>query len=165
MSDNGGEAVADNGALRGRKAQLFEGGLRVPLIARWPGHIPGGKVNHEFTTSLDLFPTFVSAAGAKPDSRIVLDGFSLLPAMQGTAAVPRREMFWQDKSDKAARVGTWKWVESKQGGGLFDLTTDIGEKTDLSGQKPEILAMVKQRWQNWRKEMDAAEPRGPFRDY
>ena len=67
--------------------------------------------------------------------------------------------------DKAARVGRWKWVESAKGSGLFDLTADVGEKEDLSGKHPEELAKVKARWTAWRKEMDEAEPRGPFQDY
>jgi len=65
----------------------------------------------------------------------------------------------------AARVGKWKWVDSNDGSGLFDLTQDIGEKNDLSATRPEVLQMVKQRFARWRKEMANAEPRGPFKDY
>jgi hypothetical protein len=62
-------------------------------------------------------------------------------------------------------VGNWKWVESAKGGGLFDLSSDPGEKRDLSAEKTEVLKMVKDRWAAWKREMDASEPRGPFRDY
>ena len=165
ISDNGGDAAANNGPLRGQKTQLFEGGLRDPLIARWPGHIPAGRVNDGFVTSLEFFPTFVAAAGGSPPTGVVLDGFNILPVLEGRASSPRTECFYQDKSDKAARVGPWKWVESKNGSGLFNLKDDIGEKRDLSAEKPETLAMVKARWMAWRKQMDEAEPRGPFRDY
>ena len=78
---------------------------------------------------------------------------------------PRTEMFWQRRGDKAARVGQWKWVQSEKGGGLFDLAADPGETKDLSAAKPEVLARLKSRFAAWREEMDAAEPRGPFRDY
>ena len=74
-------------------------------------------------------------------------------------------MFWQRLDDKAARVGDWKWVDSKKGGGLFDLSLDIGEKHDLSVSHPEKLRELKDAFQNWRAEMDAAEPRGPFHDF
>jgi arylsulfatase A-like enzyme len=165
LSDNGGDAAANNGPLRGGKTQMFEGGLRDPMIARWPGRIPQNRVNDQFATSLEFFPTFLAAAGANPPPGLALDGFNILPVLEGRARSPRTECFYQDKSDKAARVGPWKWVESHKGGGLFNLVDDIGEKHDLSSEKPETLAMVKARWMAWRKEMDAAEPRGPFRDY
>ena len=74
-------------------------------------------------------------------------------------------MFWQRRLDKAARVGHWKWVESGKGNGLFDLRKDLSEKKDLSAERPEILKKLKDRFANWKKEMSAAEPRGPFRDY
>jgi len=74
-------------------------------------------------------------------------------------------MFWQRRSDKAARVGEWKWVESARGSGLFDLSKDVGEQHDLSAEKPDMLAMVKSRFAAWKKAMAEAEPRGPFRDY
>ena len=74
-------------------------------------------------------------------------------------------MFWQRRSDKAARIGNWKWIESAKGGGLFDLAADPGETKDLSHEKPDVLANMKARWNAWRREMDASDPRGPFRDY
>jgi hypothetical protein len=74
-------------------------------------------------------------------------------------------MFWQRRNDRAARVDQWKWVDSQRGKGLFHLATDIGEKQDLSAERPDILKQVQGRWAAWRKQMDDAEPRGPFRDY
>jgi arylsulfatase A-like enzyme len=114
---------------------------------------------------MEFFPTLLAAAGQKPPAGLKLDGFNLLPVLEGRGHSPRKECFYQDKNDKAARVGNWKWVESKKGGGLFDLAQDIGEKHDLSAGKPDALAMVKGRWAAWRKEMDESEPHGPFRDY
>ena len=95
---------------------------------------------------------------------VKLDGFDMLPVLQGKAPSPRREMFWQRRDDKAARVEQWKWVESAKSGGLFDLSNDLGEEHDLSTQQPEMLAKVKARFAAWRAEMDASEQRGPFRD-
>jgi hypothetical protein len=74
-------------------------------------------------------------------------------------------MFWQRRGDMAARVGKWKWVQTGKGSGLFDLAKDLGEKDDVSGEHPNEVAMVKARFEAWRKSMDAAEPRGPFRNY
>jgi arylsulfatase A-like enzyme len=165
FSDNGGSGGGDNKPLRGGKSSMFEGGIRVPFLARWPARLPAGKVCDEFLTSLEVFPTFCAAAGAKPPAGIVLDGHDMLPVLAGKVKSPRAEMFWQRRDDKAARVGNFKWVESAKLKGLYDLSTDIEERKDLSVEKPDVLARVKARFDAWRKEMDAAEPRGPFRDY
>jgi arylsulfatase A len=75
-------------------------------------------------------------------------------------------MFWERRNQRAARIGNWKWVDmGGETGGLFDLTHDLGEKRDLSKEKPDVLAMVRGKFDAWKKEMDASEPRGPFRDY
>ncbi len=165
ISDNGGDAAANNGPLRGAKTQLFEGGLRVPMIARWPGQIPAGRSTGQFATTMELFPTFLAVAQGKTPAGVTLDGFNILPLLKGGDRSPRTECFYQDKSAKAARVNQWKWVQSDRGLGLFNLAEDIGEKNDLSARKPDVLAMMKARWADWRKQMDLAAARGPFRDY
>ena len=165
FSDNGGSGGADNTPLRGGKSQMFEGGLRVPCIVRWPGVIPAGTVCREFLTSLEVFPMLCRAAGVKPPEGVTLDGFDMTPILQGGRKSPRTEMFWERRGDRAARVGNWKWVESGRGGGLFDLANDIGEQNDLSKDKPDVLRRVKSRFAAWKRQMDEAEPRGPFRDY
>jgi arylsulfatase A-like enzyme len=164
-SDNGGSGPGDNKPLRGGKSSMFEGGLRVPFIARWPGRIPAGKVTHEFLTAMEIFPTVLAATQTSTPTGITLDGFSMLPVLAGEVKSPRQEMFWQRRIDKAARVDHWKWFESAKGSGLYDLTSDPGEKEDLSTQKPEVLALVKARFAAWQKAMEATEPRGPFRNY
>ena len=165
LSDNGGTGIGDNTPLRGGKAQMFEGGLRVPCLVRWPGVIPAGQVCDEFLTSLEMFPTLCRAAGIAPPKEVVLDGFDMTPVLAGGQKSPREEMFWERRGDKAARVGHWKWLESRRGSGLFDLATDLGEKHDLSKDKPDILAHVKSRFAAWKRHMDEADPRGPFRDF
>jgi len=175
LSDNGGSGNGGNAPLRGAKASMWEGGLRVPFIANWPKVIPEGKVTDEFLTTLDILPTLRRFAGGKLDPRegpvrtargpVQLDGFDVSPVLLQLQASPRKEMFWQRRSDKAARVGNWKWLESERGTGLYDLSTDLGEEHDLSAAKPEVAQMMRERFAAWRAEMDAAEPRGPFRDY
>ncbi len=165
FSDNGGSGGADNRPLRGHKGQLFEGGIRVPFLARYPGVIPAGSVCDEFLSSLELFPTFARLAGQPLPKGVVYDGFDMLPVLAGREKSQRTEMFWERRGDRAARVGKYKWVQSKAGSGLFDLSKDIGERHDLSRELPDVLAQVKQRFARWRAEMDAAEPRRPFRDF
>lgn len=165
LSDNGGSGNGGNAPLRGQKGTMWEGGLRVPLVVSWPGRLPAGKVTDEFLTGLEVLPTLINAAGGAPPENVKLDGFDLLPVLRGEKPSPRTEMFWQRRGDKAARVGSWKWVESSAGGGLFDLVADLGEQQDLSVSKADVLAHVKGRFSVWRSAMDAAEPRGPFRDY
>jgi arylsulfatase A-like enzyme len=180
LSDNGGSGNGGNAPLRGQKSTMWEGGLRVPFIMRWPaGKVPAGKVTDEFLTSLELVPTLLNAVGAKGSSfakasedklhpsyeGVKLDGFDMLPVLRGEVKSPRKEMYWQRRGEKAARVENWKWVESGKGGGLFDLSTDLGEKKDLSGERPKVLQRMRENFVRWRREMDGAEARGPFRDY
>ncbi len=165
LSDNGGGTGSDNAPLRGGKSQMFEGGIRVPCIVRWPERIPAGGTCDEFVTALEFFPTLAAAAGAPLPRGIVYDGFDMLPVLQGRQKSPREEMFWERRSDHAARVGRWKWVESARGNGLFDLASDVAEQQDLSAAKPEVLALLKARFAAWKQAMADAEPRGPFRDY
>ncbi|MCA1963772.1 MAG: sulfatase-like hydrolase/transferase, partial [Prosthecobacter sp.] len=165
LSDNGGSGNGGNAPLRGSKGTMWEGGLRVPFIARWPGKLPAGKVTDEFLTSLEILPTLLAAAGASPPVGVKLDGFDMLPVLGGESKSPRREMFWQRRADKAARFENWKWIESEKGSGLYDLGADLEEKHDLSQSRPEIARMMREKFAAWQAEMQAAEPRGPFRDY
>jgi arylsulfatase A-like enzyme len=165
MSDNGGSGNGGNGPLKGSKSSMWEGGLRVPFVAWWPGKLPAGKVTDEFLTALELLPTISAATGAAAPEGVKLDGFDMLPVLRGEKGSPREAMFWQRRSDKAARFGNWKWIETPRGSMLFDLASDIGEKNDLSKEKPDMAALMKSRFDAWRKEMDQSEPRGPFRDY
>jgi arylsulfatase A-like enzyme len=175
-ADNGRSgARIDDVRLRGGKGSGFEGGLRVPFIARWPGVIPAGRTTHEFITALEILPTLAAAAGARLPAGVKYDGFDFLPVLKGERPSPRREMFWDfPDAYQAARVENWKWVSFTPRGRrgelpdteeLFDLAADPGEKNNLIKERPERLAAVKQRFAAWQAEMDAAEPRGPFRDF
>ena len=166
FSDNGGGGSADNSPLRGGKGDMWEGGIRVPCIVRWPrGRIPAGTVSDEFLTSLALLPTLCAPARVEVPEGISLDGFNMIEVLRGKQPSPRHEMFWQRKDQVGARVKNWKWVRQKKGGGLFDLDHDPGESHDLSEERPEILKMIHARYQAWRKSMDQADPRGPFRNF
>lgn len=164
LSDNGGSGNGGNAPLRGQKSTLLEGGLRVPFLAKWPGHLPVGQVTGEFLTALELLPTVANAAGAN-FPKVQLDGFDMLNVLAGKQRSTRTEMFWQRRSDRAARVGNWKWIQAERGSGFYDLAADPGETHDLSREQPGELARVKERFAAWTREMEQSEPRGPFRDY
>jgi len=172
--DNGPSNAGDAGPLRGRKAQMYEGGFREPFIAKWPGVIPAGKISNGFCSGLDILPTLLGISGSRPPAALVLDGYDMLPLLKGESQSPRTEHFWEWRGRRAARVGKWKWVvETKSvwaesdnpSGELYDLSTDLAEQHNLASEKPEILEEVRGKWQDWKAEMEAAEPRGPFRDY
>jgi arylsulfatase A-like enzyme len=164
-SDNGGSGNGGNAPLKGAKSTLWEGGLRVPCLIRWPGKIPAGRVSDEILTTLEVWPTLAAASGAEFDDSIKRDGYNMLPVLTGSMPSPRREMFWEFRGQKAARVGNWKWIDSARAKGLYDLTSDLGEKHDLAAEKPGIAADLEARWNAWHQEVLASEPRGPFRDY
>ncbi|RMF42101.1 MAG: N-acetylgalactosamine-6-sulfatase [Planctomycetota bacterium] len=165
LSDNGGSGIADNGPLRGHKAQMWEGGVRVPAIVRFPPRIPAGQQRDQFLSTLDLLPTTLAVTGSDLPSGLQIDGFDMWSVLATNATSPRTEMFWKRRGDRAARVGNWKWVDAEAGGGLFDLTHDVGESRDLSQQHPDILAHLQERYGQWLAEMERAEPRGPFRNF
>jgi arylsulfatase A len=164
-SDNGAGPKWRNAPLNGGKSRNWEGGIRVPLIARWPGHIPEKSVSTEFLTMLELLPTLCNVAGATPSSEIILDGFDMMPVLKGEQPSQRTDMFWQRRSDTAARVGNWKWLVQDGEEGLYDLAADIGEQNNLMESRPEKLQELRAAFAAWRKEMDEAEDRGPFRDF
>jgi len=165
FSDNGGGGGSDNAPLRGGKGSMHEGGIRVPCIVRYPKKIDAGTVSDAFVSSLELVPTLLTEAGTEPPHDVILDGRDMMPVLAAGKPSPRSAMFWQRKNHKAARVGDWKWVSTPSHSGLYNLAADIGEAHDLSQSRPEKLREMQQRFARWRQEMDAAEPRGPFRDY
>jgi arylsulfatase A-like enzyme len=176
MADNGRTgARIDDVRLRGGKSSGFEGGLRVPLLAWWPGVLPAGRTTHEFLTALELLPTIAAVARAPLPAGVTYDGHDILPVLKGERPSPRRAMFW-DWPDgyQAARVDSFKWIaytpRSKRGEvpakeELYDLAADPGETKNLAAARPDKLAELKAAFARWQAEMDAAEPRGPFRNY
>ncbi len=170
-SDNGTTSIGRNEPFRGWKGQMYEGGIRVPCIARWPGRIPMGATSDEFCGTLELFPTLLQLAGAERPQGVKLDGYDILPVLAGKAQSPRKNQFWELRGSRGARVGEWKWVlETKRGvvppedapGELYNLEDDPGETRDLASEKPDILELVRGHWTAWMNEMANSEPRGPF---
>ncbi|MFT3756697.1 MAG: sulfatase-like hydrolase/transferase [Pseudoxanthomonas sp.] len=159
-SDNGGERYSNTWPLTGYKGELLEGGIRVPLIARWPGRIPAGSKSSQVLISMDTVPTFLAAAGGATKAK--LDGVNLLPQLTGQAAPVERTLFWRYKAhDQAAvRHGNWKYLRIGGKELLFDVARDPRERAQLQDVHPEILADLKARWQAWNAEMLPYPPRG-----
>lgn len=137
---------ASNAPLRGTKRQSWEGGMRVPAIVRWPGHVPAGHVSDEVLTQMDLFPTLAALCGAQvPDDRII-DGQNVAEVWFGNAQTPHEAFFYYRQNDlEALRSGRWKLHFSKRGEELrelYDLDTDIGEEHNVIERHPEVVARL-----------------------
>lgn len=152
-SDNGGEMFSDMGIYRGRKAELWEGGTRVPAFVRWPGHVKAGTVSDQMVTTLDWTATILSIANAKPIASFPLDGTDITPVLTGAAQEIPHTMYWrsfQRKDHKALREGKWKYMRDEKGNEyLFDLIADPSEKNDLKDREPNVFAALKNKYAVW----------------
>ncbi len=170
FSDNGGTKTGNNGPLRGTKGQVWEGGHRVPFIARWPGKIKAGSASKELAISLDVMPTILSAAGISSPKDHPLDGTNLLPLLTEQKPLKERTLFWGHGNSRAVRQGQWKLITNAPGQkqpGLFNLSTDLAEKTDLADQEPERLKKLLRALKAWEKEVTenaAPQPESPPKD-
>lgn len=182
-SDNGGATAAEvkelklNGNLRGFKGELWEGGIRVPMMVRWPGHIQAGTVSNQPCYFPDFFPTFAKLAGLTdleesvrgllrqkmetdyfaPTKESVTDGVDLMPAFKGKK-LPSRMLYWEqfpkNGLSQAIRFGNWKAVRMNlnQAWMLYNLKTDPAETTDVAAQNPKIIARISAYATNARRE-------------
>lgn len=153
LTDHGGDPTygGSNYPLRGDKATLFEGGLKVPCLMRWPTKIKAGTQSDAVLSSLDLFPTFCELAGASLPN-IQLDGISIGEHLLTGAVIPDRKLFWQTGRHAelargtwtAARVGNLKYVQDAKGTEyLFDVEADPNETMDLTDQLPDSFQEMK----------------------
>ncbi len=161
-SDNGGERLSDNRPLFNHKATLWEGGIRVPCVLRWPGKLPAGRTIKQMGITMDLTATFLAAAGAKLPAGYKPDGMNLLPILLGQAPERERTFFWRiDRSNRkqwAVRHGKWKYLnDGNTMDLLYDLEADIGERRSLTYVYPEIVKDLKARLKTWQDEMDASD--------
>jgi arylsulfatase A-like enzyme len=186
-SDNGGIAAFHSQApYRAGKGSYYEGGVREPMIMRWPGKIESGSRCDEVVNALDFYPTFMDVAGIEKPAG--LDGVSLLPLMKGSKDWKPVAQFWHfpiylqaydGKFDEARdplfrtrpgssmRVGKWKLLEYFEDGALelYDLEKDIGERNDLSKSNPEKTAELHQMMRQWRERINAPVPSEPNPEY
>ena len=161
LSDNGGAVArsANNGALRAGKHSVYEGGIRVPFMVRWPSQLPAGTVCSEPVICQDAFTTILAAAGVKPPSDRIIDGKNVLPVLRGETTRPLHEsLFWawvkpNMKEKWAIRRGKWKLLSDKGEIELYDLEADISETKNLAGQNPELVKKLTKIFKDWRAKM------------
>ena len=161
-NDNGGEWLSRNAPLYHRKATLWEGGIRVPLILRWPGHLPRGKTSEQVAITMDLTASILAATGTALPAGYRPDGINILPSLAGQAPSVERQLFWRyllpERRQKAVRSGRWKLLVD---GGLyllFDLNDDPGERHDLAAQHPDLVVKLKAQLAEWEKDIDQKVP-------
>ena len=172
-SDNGGApGTARNLPLSGAKQQLLEGGIRVPLIVRWPAELPAGRTFSDPVTAMDLTATVAAAGHAKPDADYPFDGVDLRPAFTGKADLEAdRPLFFRRRTvsavknmnairQAAVRMGKWKYVRTHRNGddtkfkeALYNLNEDMAEKTDLAKSNPDQLRKMGDLMHQWETEM------------
>ena len=174
LSDNGGLSVGVEGSVtctlpyREGKGWSEEGGLRIPLLLRWPARLPGGRVLATPMWQCDLYPTFLEAAGLPLEPERHCDGVSMLGALGGGAAPDRPEMCWHyphysnqgGGPTGAIRRGHWKLIEHYETGQcqLFDLAGDVSETFDCTSERPDLAADLAQCLAEWRREVGAQMP-------
>ncbi len=156
-SDNGGERFSDSGPLFNHKTTLWEGGIRVPAIMRWPARLPKGKVVKQAGITMDLTATFAAVAGTKAAEGYAFDGINLLPILTGAQPEQTRTFYWRinrtDRKQKAIRHGQWKYVQEGAVEMLFDLSQDIGERHDVFYQHRAVFDDLKRRLAAWEAEL------------
>ncbi len=177
FSDNGGHGRKTSmEPLRGSKGMLYEGGIRSPMIVRWPGRIEAGATCGEPVTMVDFLPTILEMAGVSPPEEQPVDGVSLIPLLRGRSDLDREAIFWhfpayleayagmeghwRTTPAGAVRAGEWKLIEFFEDGKLelYNLHDDIGEEHDLSGVLPERRDELHRLLLDWRAETGAPVP-------
>lgn len=171
-SDNGGFAKATkNQPLRANKGSNYEGGLRVPVIIRWPGRTEPGSTSQEPVISTDFYPTILAATGLEPRPHQHLDGVDLTPLLDGSGTIDRDAIFWhyphynqhpQSFPSGVIRFGKWKLLEAFESGDteLYDLAADLGETKNLVRQESKVANQLLGRLRQWRDAV-GAEPMRP----
>jgi arylsulfatase A len=152
-SDNGGALWADNSPLFHHKSTLWEGGIRVPCVMRWPAKLGRGKTVSQAAITMDLTATFAAIAGAKPAAGTPFDGINLLPILTGEQPPVERTFYWRidrtGRQQKAVRHGNWKYLDDGNVELLFDLSTDIGERNNLAMHHQDVFHDLKRRLAGW----------------
>jgi len=150
-SDNGGERFSETWPFIGAKTELLEGGIRVPLIIRWPAHIGAGSTSQQVMISMDFAPTLLAAAGMEQRRMSGLDGENLLDILTGKAPEHSRTLFWRYNAAEqaAAREGDWKYLKIRDREYLFDLGADQRERANLKEREPERLKALKAAFATW----------------
>ena len=149
-SDNGGERFSNVWPFSGRKTELLEGGIRVPAVVRWPGHVRGGTVSDAQIMSMDWLPTLLAAAGARAAPGHPPDGIDIAGAL-ADGQLPERSLFWRYKAheQRACRRGDWKYLKIDENEFLFNVARDPLERANWKDRDPARFAALKKAWESW----------------
>ena len=156
-NDNGGEWLSRNAPLFHHKLSVWEGGIRVPTIIRWPGRLPAGQVTSQVGITMDLTASILAAAGVSLPSTLRLDGIDLFPILEGLRPQVERTLFWRGdprRPQRAVRSGDWKLVADMGRPLLFNLRTDVGERENVVGSHPDVARRLRDLLEAWTREMD-----------
>jgi arylsulfatase A-like enzyme len=159
-SDNGGERFSDTWPFTGKKTELLEGGLRIPAIVRWPGHIKPRSTTEQVAMNMDWLPTLLAAAGTQPDPAFPSDGINLLPTLTENAPVTPRRVYWRYRANaqQAVRDGDMKYLKINDNTFLFNVVEDPLERANLKDRQPDVYKRLVQDYQEWEKSMLALDP-------
>ncbi len=164
--DGDGPIVSTNAPLRDEKGTLYEGGIRVPMIVRWPGVVEAGTKNDTPVTSVDFYPTFLDIAGAEIPASQTLDGESLVPLLNQSGGLQRDAIYWHyphyhhASPAGAIRSGDWKLIEFYEDGHLelYNLRDDLGEQNNLATRESERAHAMYEKLAAWRASVHAEMP-------
>ena len=148
-SDNGGERFSYNWPFRGAKFSLWEGGIRVPAIVRWPGVVPVGVITKQAAITMDWTSTMLAAGRTKPDAAYPLDGNDLLPVIRRTQPNYERTLFWRTSEQDAVRKGHWKYLRDGKDEYLFDLSVDEHEQANYREQNTTRFEQLRDEFKKW----------------
>ena len=159
MQDNGGEWLSRNAPLFNRKGTVWEGGIRVPAIFRWPGHLPAGRTSAQVGIVQDVTASILAATGAAVPAQARPDGINLLPMLEGRSASVERTLFFRftigSTKQLAVRQGPWKLLVDGGKRYVFDLAKDVGERNDLASQRQDIARRLRPLIAAWEADVDA----------
>jgi arylsulfatase A-like enzyme len=169
MSDNGGPLAANsasNHPLRGSKGTVYEGGVRVPFVVSWPGHLPAGRVYPHPVSCLDVAPTLAALAGVEWPAGRPPDGVNLLPYLTGQRSDPPHPVLvWRQNGSYpwAVRTGRYKVVQVSEQAAveLYDLDADVSEQNNLSAQRAEEVQGARLVFEQWQQSTVAPRWQGP----
>jgi arylsulfatase A-like enzyme len=158
-NDNGGEWLSSGEPLNGRKWQVWEGGIRVPALVRWPNRIPAGKVSDQVGITMDLTASILAVTGTPVPAEAKLEGMNLFPIWQGEAAETERTLFWRSgtmtRPQTAVRRGDWKLIIDSGNTYVFNLRTDLEERRDLASRRQDIAQALWPLLTAWEQDVDA----------
>jgi arylsulfatase A len=159
MQDNGGEWVSRNAPLFNRKGTVWEGGIRVPAIFRWPGHLPTAKVSGQVGIVQDVTATILAATGTAVPAQARAEGINLLPVLEGKSPALERTLFFRfgtgATKQLAVRQGSWKLLVDGAKRYVFDLSKDVGERNDLTNQRQDVAQRLRPLIAAWEADVDA----------